>query len=130
VSDRVGAHDRGRADLVVDDGETIQETVRAALELDGYRVVTAADGAAALGLLDDVEPGVILLDMRMPVLDGWGVAAAYRGRRVPHAPLVVMTAAENAQRWCREIGADACLAKPFELDDLCGAVGRFCPQAA
>jgi CheY-like chemotaxis protein len=116
--------------LVVDDDETIQATLRAALELDGYRVVTAADGAAALGLLEDLTPCVILLDMRMPVLDGWGFAAAYRGREAPHAPLVVMTAAENAQRWCREIGADACLAKPFELDELYGAVERFCGQAA
>ncbi|HEV8636463.1 MAG TPA: response regulator [Chloroflexota bacterium] len=116
--------------LVVDDDPAIQDTVRAALELDGYRVVAAADGAAALGLLDDLEPCVILLDMRMPVLDGWGFAAAYRGRGAAHAPLVVMTAAENAQRWCREIGAEACLAKPFDLDELYGAVERFCRDAA
>jgi two-component system, chemotaxis family, chemotaxis protein CheY len=115
--------------LVVDDDAAIRDMVRDALELDGYRVVTAPDGAAALAALERLEPGLVLLDMRMPVLDGWGFSRAYR-ERGGHAPLVVMTAAESAERWRAEIGADGCLAKPFDLDALYGVVGRFYGAAA
>jgi CheY-like chemotaxis protein len=67
---------------------------------------------------------LVLLDMRMPVLDGWGFARKFResGKR---APIIVMTAAENARRWAEEIGADGYLAKPFELDALISTVQRY-----
>ena len=115
--------------LVVDDDEMIRAVVRDALEYDGYRVVTAEDGAAGLAALDEIEPCVVLLDMRMPVLDGWGFSRAYRAGD-HRAPIVVMTAAENAEHWRREVGGDACLAKPFDLDGLLALVDRYCGEAA
>jgi two-component system chemotaxis response regulator CheY len=115
--------------LVVDDDEGIRAVVRDALEFDGYRVVEAPDGAAGLAVLDGVEPCIVLLDMRMPVLDGWGFSRAYRAGD-HRAPLVVMTAAEDADRWCREIGGDGCLPKPFDLDGLLALVEQYCGKAA
>jgi CheY-like chemotaxis protein len=67
--------------------------------------------------------------MRMPVLDGWGFMSAVRERGLSLS-VVVMTAAADARRWGREIGAHGVLAKPFELDDLLAAVRQFrMPQA-
>jgi CheY-like chemotaxis protein len=85
-------------------------------------VITAENGAEALAVVNGES--LILLDMRMPVLDGWGFARQLRasGKR---PPIVVMTAAENARRWAEEIGADGYLSKPFELDTLIAAVERY-----
>jgi two-component system chemotaxis response regulator CheY len=77
-----------------------------------------------------MEPCLVLLDMRMPNVDGWEFSRRYYALSGPRAPVVVMTAAENAQSWCDQVGADACLAKPFDLDDLYAMVGRFCPRPA
>ncbi|WP_197041542.1 response regulator transcription factor [Chondromyces apiculatus] len=108
--------------LVVDDDVEIREMLRLALSEEGYGVLCASDGAAALSLLDSEHPGLILLDMRMPVMDGWAFARAYAARPGPHAPIVVITAAVDAGRWAREIGASAAIAKPFDLNRLIEAV--------
>ncbi len=110
--------------LVVDDDTSILDTITAILSQEGYGVVGAASGEEALALLRTWHPTLVLLDMRMPVMDGWTVARLMRenGMRVP---IVVMTAAENARRWADEIGAEAHLAKPFGLDDLLATVARF-----
>jgi CheY-like chemotaxis protein len=60
----------------------------------------------------------------MPVLDGWGVARELH-RRASAIPTVVMTAAQDARRWAQEIGADAYLAKPFEIQDLMATLERL-----
>ena len=115
--------------LVVDDDPTILATVADALDLEGYPVVTATNGEEALAVLDGDASGLrlVLLDMRMPVLDGWGFMRAVRERGLS-LPVVVMTAAADARRWAREIGAHGVLAKPFELDELIAAVQRFRAQ--
>lgn len=107
--------------LVVDDEPAIRETVSAMLEIEGYQVAEAANGADALHAMETARPDVILLDMRMPVLDGWGFAAELR-RRGHGTPIVVMTAARDAARWARDIAAAAFVAKPFGFDDLISAV--------
>ncbi len=111
--------------LVVDDDPTILATVADALDLEGYSVLTATNGEEALAMLDnDGRPRLVLLDMRMPVLDGWGFMRAVKERGL-NLSVVVMTAAADARRWAREIGAHDVLAKPFELDELIAAVQRF-----
>ena len=110
--------------LVVDDDDAIRDFVREALEFEGYPVETVADGAEALAAIERDPPGLMLLDMRMPVLDGWGVVEALRQREI-RLPVVVMTAAQDARRWAEEVGAAAHLAKPFEIDDLFGVVDRL-----
>ena len=107
--------------LVVDDEPDIRATVSAMLEIEGYEVIEAANGAEALHEIEDRAPDVILLDMRMPILDGWGFAAELR-RRGHRTPIVVMTAARDAAHWASEIAAAAFVAKPFGFDDLIAAV--------
>src|SRR3954464_3541882 len=97
--------------LVVDDDDAIRAVVREVLEDDGYAVCEATNGLEALDAIDRQRPSLVLLDMRMPVMDGWAFAAELRERGI-HVPIAVMTAAHNAQQWCDEIGGDACLAKP------------------
>jgi CheY-like chemotaxis protein len=104
--------------LVVDDDETIRDLLVMTLSEEGYEVVAAPNGEAALELLRRARPDVIVLDMKMPVLDGWQFARAYREAPGPHAPVVVLTAAENAAQRAAEINADGWVAKPFDLDEL------------
>lgn len=109
--------------LVVDDEPDIRATVSAMLEIEGYRVTEATNGADALAAVQREEPDLILLDMRMPVLDGWGFADELRRRGI-RIPIVVMTAARDASTWAAEIAASDYLAKPFGFDDLIGAIER------
>ena len=111
--------------LVVDDDEVILAAVSGVLGQEGYRVETATNGSEALDVVEHNHPDLVLLDMRMPVLDGWGFARALRERDIT-LRIVVMTAAQDARRWAEEIGANAYLAKPFDLDDLIAIVERAC----
>jgi len=114
--------------LIVDDDSSIRETVSDLLDMVGYRVITAADGVEALSMIEAASPRLVLLDMRMPIMDGWGFARAAAERAIK-IPVLVMTAAENAKTWADEIGADGFVAKPFDLDDLISAVQRLVPAA-
>ena len=109
--------------LVVDDDPLIRTSISEILDLEGYPVATAANGAEALESVERNRPSLVLLDMRMPVLDGWGFAGALDERGI-ELPILVMTAAQSAETWAREVGADGYLAKPFELVDLLDAVER------
>jgi CheY-like chemotaxis protein len=113
--------------LVVDDEPDIRATVSAMLEIEGYAVEEAMNGADALAAVERDPPDLILLDMRMPILDGWGFAAELR-RRGHGTPIVVMTAARDAARWAAEIAAAAFIAKPFGYDDLIQAVEAAQPM--
>ena len=114
--------------MVIDDDEAIREFVSWVLSDDGYEVVTATHGAVALDMLERWHPDVILLDMRMPVMDGWEFTRAYRETGDSHAPIVVLTAARDAADSAVEIAADGYLAKPFDLLDLLDVVRRFKPE--
>jgi two-component system, chemotaxis family, chemotaxis protein CheY len=117
--------------LVVDDDAAIRGTVSDILELEDYAVEQAANGESALALIEEraargvPPPDAILLDMRMPVMDGWEFARRYRTLPGPHAPIVVMTAARDAGEWGREVGAAASLGKPFGLQDLLDTVSSL-----
>ena len=113
--------------LVVDDDASIRSTVSDILDLEGYPVITAANGAEALERLENSQPALVLLDMRMPVMDGWAFARAVASRGLD-LRILVMTAADNARAWAEEIGADGYVAKPFDLTDLISAVQRFTPR--
>ena len=104
--------------LVVEDDEEIRDFLTLVLEGEGYAVRTAPNGAVALQLIDERPPELILLDMRMPVMNGWTFVSTYRGRPGPRAPILVLTAARDAEQTAREVQADGYLGKPFNLDDL------------
>ena len=114
--------------LVVDDDPGILAVVAEALDLEGYAVRTATNGAEALALVAEERPSLVLLDMRLPVLDGWGFAHAIKVLGIA-LPILVMTAAQDARRWAAEIDAQGYLAKPFELTELFGAVERLLPDS-
>lgn len=108
--------------LIVDDDQEIREMLEMTLAEEGYDVISAGDGEAALALLERNKPHLILLDMRMPVMDGWGFARAYASYPGPRAPILVMTAAVDAGTWAREVGACASVAKPFDLNRLLDSI--------
>lgn len=107
---------------MVEDDQATADMVRAALELAGHSVVVARDGAEALEALDKQRLDVIILDINMPGIDGWGFARGMR-RRGFDVPIVVLSAAPNAGALAAEIGARGFLAKPFVVEQLLEAVG-------
>lgn len=110
--------------LVVEDDADLLVLMEMILLDAGYRVRTARDGRAALDRVAEAMPAVVLLDMRMPGMNGWEFAREFHARHGRGAPIVVVTAAENARARAEEIGADAYLAKPFDLEEVIRAVER------
>lgn len=110
--------------LVVDDDESILETVHEILEMEGYSVIAVSEGSEVLRRAEEVRPSLLLLDMRMPGITGWEVAQQLHERGIA-VPILVMTAAQDARLWAEQIGAAGFLAKPFDLDDLLAAVERL-----
>jgi CheY-like chemotaxis protein len=104
--------------LIVDDDEDMADAVRNVLEREGYTCRYAANGVQALDEVATAQPGVVLLDMLMPVMNGWECAYKLRATYGESLPIVVVTAAEHADTWGEEVGADAVLSKPFEVDEL------------
>ena len=120
--------------LVVDDDPVIRSTVAELLIDEGYEVEQAGDGAEALQLMRGSMPNAIVLDLMMPVLDGW--AFVERCRALPDSadvPIVVMSAThglhETAER-LHAMGVRAVVAKPFDVDALIAIVQRYAPPAA
>ncbi len=105
--------------LVVDDDAFIRRLVVDVLELEGYGVHEAADGAAGVLAYDGLRPDCVVLDVMMPGLDGFEVLRRIRAAEEMPVPVVMLTAAsaESAGRSWRG-GADFFLRKPFEPDQL------------
>jgi CheY-like chemotaxis protein len=106
--------------LVVDDDPGIVGFLELALGDEGYQVRVAANGRDALGQIAAGRPSLILLDMNMPIMDGWEFCDQLRRQNadIGSIPIVVMTAARDAAMRCREVGAQGYLGKPFDLDHL------------
>jgi CheY-like chemotaxis protein len=108
--------------LVVDDDASIRELLSTALEDDGYEVVPASNGKDALSVVERWRPDVIVLDLMMPIMDGWTFAKRLRERE--EIPLVVLSAANDLGRHAKALGAADVIAKPFDLDQLLPKVAR------
>ncbi|NYV74265.1 response regulator [Streptomyces sp. UH6] len=117
--------------LVVDDSEVIRQLIRVNLELEGFEVVTAADGAECLEVIHQVRPDVVTLDVVMPRLDGLGTAARLRsdpGTR--DLPLAIVSACSRPEVEAGlDVGVDAFVAKPFEPAELVGVVRGLMERA-
>ena len=110
--------------LVVDDEESIRATVAEVLKDEGYVVVTAQNGLPALECVRSSRPDGILLDLMMPVLDGFRFLQACRQEELcAKTPVLVLSAYRRlAEAAVSELWVDRFLAKPFELDELIEAV--------
>jgi DNA-binding response OmpR family regulator len=104
--------------LVIDDDPSIRQMVAYALDDAGYHVAEAPDGRAALELIGRQHPDLILLDMKMPGMDGWDFVRRYRARYGKGVPIIVLTAALDAAQRGADVNAAAYVAKPFDLDVL------------
>jgi CheY-like chemotaxis protein len=111
--------------LVIEDDEGIRETLRLTLELEGFDVITAANGKLGLDALKEHKPCLILLDLMMPVMDGWAFADALeKDADLASIPIVVVTAvAESAKNVKLARGV---IKKPVDMDVLLKIVGQYC----
>ncbi|WP_373045382.1 response regulator [Vulgatibacter sp.] len=104
--------------LVVDDDADILALLEDMLSMEGYEVCTAANGQLALQELEKRRPQLILLDMKMPVMDGRAFARCLRERHGDAIPFLVLTAAADVRNAALEVQAHGWLGKPFDLDEL------------
>ena len=107
--------------LLVDDEDSLRKVVKDLLERDGYIVSEARDGVQALDQVDRVGPDIIVLDLNMPGLDGYGVLSHLRSRpATADIPVIVLTAKSDEDNEVRvfEMGADDFLTKPFRARAL------------
>lgn len=105
--------------LVVDDDPDILEALAEILEAEGFDVRRARNGKEALERLEPQPPNLVLLDLMMPVMDGWEFSQRMKTKpAAASVPVIVLSADRNVSTKAREIGAVGHLAKPFELTDL------------
>lgn len=116
--------------LVIEDDPSIRQLIALTLEDEGYHVEEAVDGQEALERIGQAHPDVILLDMMMPGMDGWGFAARYQERYGGHAPVIVVTAATDPAARSAEVRAAAYVAKPFDLETLVERISAVRQRAA
>src|SRR5215213_11437732 len=109
--------------LVVDDEPAVREALRRALELEGYRIELAEDGADALARMAAQEPDAVVLDILMPVVDGLSVARRLRDQGNP-VPILMLTARDSVGDRVAglDAGGDDYLVKPFALEELLARV--------
>ena len=118
--------------LVVEDDDAIRGLVSDVLREDGYLVHEARNGIEALEQLRGGQPDLIVLDLLMPVMDGWAFVEECRMKHYCEGvPIVVTSASHDLPRTAerlREYGVRTCLAKPFDLDGLLALVERYAPS--
>lgn len=107
-----------RRALVVDDDPNMRDLLKEVASDEGYEVHVAHDGVEALRIAGELAPDLIVLDVRMPRMDGLDFLRRYRERSRERAALLVLTALGTVD----VPGADAVLAKPFELEALSAAI--------
>jgi DNA-binding response OmpR family regulator len=104
--------------LVVDDDDELAEVLRQALRDSGYAVATVRHGAAALELIGQIRPDLILLDLKMPIMDGWSFVRQYRRSGKAGGRIVLLSGHPDVREITVSLAADAYVGKPFELTEL------------
>ena len=118
-----------RSVLVVDDDPGVTQVLVDTLATAGFAVRVAHDGDAAIRAVREARPALVLLDLWMPGIDGWGVAWALHSLGIG-VPLVLVTAEHDAAAAAAEMGVVTVIQKPFDIDDLLATVHRVLEQAA
>jgi CheY-like chemotaxis protein len=114
--------------LVVDDEPQVVWMLQFSLEAEGFQTFAARDGRRALDELRQHRPELMLLDIMMPVMDGWSVLQEIRDLPEGERPRVVVVSARASLRdraKAAELGAVGFVAKPFNVDDLLGVLNRL-----
>src|SRR5256714_8661040 len=121
----------GKRVLVVDDDPDIRELLFTALEDEGFEVVPAGDGREALAIIRTFRPDVIVLDLMMPVIDGWQFASELRIRDEgdEDIPIVLLSAARDLRAHAESLSAAEIIEKPFDLADLLPKIARVASAA-
>ena len=104
--------------LVVEDDRNIAELLQLYLEKEGYAVTTAFDGGQGLAKFQSIKPNLVLLDVMMPVMDGWAVCKAIR--ETDKTPIIMLTAKSETDDKVHGLrsGADDYITKPFEMKEV------------
>jgi DNA-binding response OmpR family regulator len=120
----------GQRILVVDDEVPVLEVLKLYLSREGFRVTTATDGQAALGIFESSAPDLVVLDLMLPVLDGLQVFQRLRAKRA--VPIIMLTAkSDELDRVLGlELGADDYVVKPFSPRELVARVKNVLRRAA
>jgi len=122
--------ERERRVLVVDDDASIQGFLAEALTDEGYSVRTASNGREALSILETWRPDIILLDLMMPEMDGWGFRVQQRTMLgVANVPVIVLSATRDLNAKAAELEPAQVFAKPFDLDALLSTIDEITTQA-
>ncbi|HET7677699.1 MAG TPA: response regulator [Candidatus Limnocylindrales bacterium] len=121
----VRTRDAVRRILVVDDDPATADVISAALEGRPFEVRCAPDGQAALALIAEWPPSLVLLDLTMPRMSGDEFGDRYRELPAPRAPLVVVSVARDAPMRALRIEARSVVPKPFDLEQLVHLVDRY-----
>jgi diguanylate cyclase (GGDEF)-like protein len=121
------AQGAGHRVLVVDDDRNLRKIISTNLELAGFAVETASDGAEALSMIENLQPDIVLLDLMMPYMDGYEVAKRIRNHQNPsiaNVPIIILTAKGETEDKLRgfEAGADDYITKPFGPQELLARV--------
>ena len=109
--------------LVVDDDQDIRELLVSVLADDGYVAESARNGREALEKLDDWRADLVVLDLMMPVMDGWTFAQRLREQK-RKIPIIVISAANDVKRHAETVGAVDVIPKPFDIDSLLPRIER------
>jgi two-component system chemotaxis response regulator CheY len=119
--------------LVIDDDDAVRWVLQRNLEHAGFDVTTAVNGLDGVASIDDRAPDVVVLDLMMPVMDGFGVLEALqRDVRTARIPVVVLTAmaAPDMRARCEQAGARRVLTKPFEPSTLAAEINDVLARSA
>jgi two-component system, cell cycle response regulator DivK len=114
--------------LIADDYEDNRELLRLILEAAGYQVREARNGRECVSMAQLSAPDLFMIDLSMPVLDGWGVLSELRAdARTQNIPCIAVTAFSDAERMRRPTGEefDAYITKPFKSKELLDTVARL-----
>jgi len=116
--------------LLTDDNPDMIELVQLVLANSGYQLLTAGDGAKAVEICLAAQPDLVLMDLRMPTLDGFEATRELRARGFKN-PIIVLTAseAEDDRRLAEEAGCDGYIIKTLEMENVEKEIDRFLAEA-